>query len=459
MNKEIPLVPQNIEAEIAVLGSIVLNESLIVKLKDELNEDDFYDERNKTIYKAMLALYNDNKNVDLTSVISYLETNSKLEAIGGVDYLSSVFTSNYTSINIDTYVSLVRESSLKRLAIKRLNLLMQEGYDPTINANNYLSHIEEVVFNLSKNRKTAEFTDIESVTQRVSSRIQEATSEVKNKITGITTGYTNLDNVTLGFQKEQLIILAARPAMGKSALAMNLAVNVASYNKNGHATVAVFSLEMGMDQLVERMIACESNIHLSNIRTGNMDGTETRKFFMACKKLAGLNIYFDDSSTTTIEDIRAKCRKQKASPAGLDFVVIDYLQLIDGSSSGAKSRQEEVSKISRGLKMMARELQIPVLALAQLSREVEKRDDKKPIMADLRDSGSIEQDADIVTFLYREDYYKKDKDKEGEQPISEEAILNIAKNRSGSAGVDLDFVFQGRYSKFKQIEKGENHGT
>ncbi len=454
MNKEMAIVPHNIEAEIAVLGSIVLNESLMVELQDEIIPDDFYDERNKTIYKAMLSLYNENKNIDITSVVSHLEASNRLASIGGYDYVASIFNYNYTSMNIQTYLALVKEASLKRTAIQKLGQLTQQGYDPTLDANQYLTRIEETIFDLSKRRKTSEFTYIQTVAERVQKRIQEESIRIQEDITGISTGYGNLNKATLGFQPEQLIILAARPAMGKSALAMNIAVNVAQYNKNGKAVVAVFSLEMGMDQLVERMIASESNIHLSNIRTANMDGTEIRKFTMACNKLSSLNIYFDDSSTTTIEDIRAKCRKQKAS-TGLDFVVIDYLQLIDGSSSGAKSRQEEVSKISRGLKMMARELQIPVLALAQLSREVEKRDDKKPIMADLRDSGSIEQDADIVTFLYREDYYRKDKDKDAEQPISEEAILNIAKNRSGSAGIDLDFVFQGRYSKFKEIDKGE----
>ena len=234
--------------------------------------------------------------------------------------------------------------------------------------------------------------------------------------------------------------------------AMNIAVNAAQANKNGKAVVACFSLEMGMDQLVERMIAADGLLHLQSIKTGQLTGQEPRQYQASCEKLNHLNLYFDDSSLITLEDIRTKCRKLKASP-GLDLVVIDYLQLIDGTGSGAKSRQEEVSKISRGLKMMARELQIPVLALAQLSREVEKRDDKKPIMADLRDSGSIEQDADIVMFLYREEYYNKNKTEE-DKP-SQPAILSIAKNRSGSSGMDLDFIFQGQYSKFTEVEKGE----
>lgn len=454
MNKEMQI-PRNVDAEVAVLGSIFLDESLIVGLLDQLSVDDFFDQRNKIIYKTILELNRTEKSIDHTSIISALEASGKLDAIGGYDYVNTIANYNYTSVNIETYVALVKEASLKRQAITRLGELAQKGYDPNITSAQYLTTIEEVIFDLSKRRKTTDFTDINTVASRVLDRIKQNSNHLQDDITGISTGYKNINKVILGFQPEQLIILAARPGMGKSALAMNIAVNVAQLNQEGNAKVAIFSLEMGMDQLVERMVACESNIPLGNIKTANMDGTEIRRFVAACQKLSKLHIYFDDSSSTSIEDIRVKCRKQQAA-TGLDFVVIDYLQLIDGANSGAKSRQEEVAKISRGLKMMARELQIPVLALAQLSREVDRREDKKPVLADLRDSGSIEQDADIVTFLYREDYYKANKDKPEEQPISSPALLNIAKNRSGEAGVDLDFIFQGRYSKFVETEKGEN---
>lgn len=446
-------VPRNVDAEVAVLGSIFIDESLMVELLDELVPEDFFDSRNKIIYRGITSLYTEHKQIDFTSLVSLLESQSQLDAIGGVDYLNTIINYNYTSMNISTYVSLVKEASLKRKAITSLTDLAQKGYDSSLNANQYLTNIEEVIFDLSKHRKTTNFTFIPEVTNKVLKKVEESTQKKADEITGLSTGYANLNKVTLGFQPEQLIILAARPAMGKSALAMNLAINVAQNNKNGKATVAIFSLEMAMDQLAERMIACESNIHLSNIKTATLDGTEMRKFVMACRKLSALNIYFDDSSVITIEDIRTKCRKLKAA-SGLDFVVIDYLQLIDGANSGAKSRQEEVAKISRGLKMMARELQIPVLALAQLSREVEKRDDKKPMMADLRDSGSIEQDADIVTFLYREDYYKHDDDKAKDEQISQPAQLNIAKNRGGSTET-IDFAFQGRFAKFVEVNKGE----
>ncbi len=445
-------VPRNVEAEMAVLGSIILDETLVVEIMDELSPDDFYDSRNHIIFQAMVNLYTNGKGLDFTTLLSYLESNNMLEQCGGMDYLNSVVNYNYSTMNIDTYVELVREASLKRLTINSLSNLAQKGYDAKVNANDYLTSVEDVIFNLSKKRKTSNFIGINEVTSTVKDKMTK-NSEAKGGITGLSSGFGGLDRITLGFQPEQLIILAARPAMGKSALAMNIAVNVATENKNSKAVVAIFSLEMGMDQLVERMISAEASIDLNLIRSGDIVGSDYRAYETGCDKLNNLNLYFDDSSMVTLEDIRTKCRKLKAT-TGLDFVVIDYLQLIDGTGSGAKSRQEEVSKISRGLKMMARELQIPVLALAQLSREVEKREDKKPIMADLRDSGSIEQDADMVTFLYREEYYNRAKAEE--KPKSQKATLIIAKNRSGTAGVELEFLFEGSHSKFSEIGKETN---
>ena len=451
MNLELQ-VPHNIDAEIAVIGGIFLDESIIVELLDEIEVDDFYDNRNRIIFKAIIELHNQGKNIDMTSVISYLDSVGQLQVVGGIDYLSSLINYSYSTSNMATYVALVKEASLKRIAIDRLNTLAQEGYNNKTAANEYITKVEEAVFDLSKRRKTSNFVTIKEVTETVKANMAKNIGN-DGGITGLNTGFSHLNRATLGFQPEQLIILAARPAMGKSALAMNLAVNVAQHNNNGKANVAVFSLEMAVDQIVERMIAADGSLHLSNLKTGELNGSEMRQYYVSCEKLNRLNLYFDDSSFITIEDIRTKCRKLKAT-TGLDFVVIDYLQLIDGSGSGAKSRQEEVAKISRGLKMMARELGIPVMALAQLSREVEKREDKKPVMADLRDSGGIEQDADIIMFLYREEYYNRDKNQE--KHMSEQAQLIIAKNRGGTAGVELDFMFQGRYAKFMEADKGEN---
>ena len=263
-------------------------------------------------------------------------------------------------------------------------------------------------------------------------------------VIGLDTGFGHLNRYTQGFQDGALIILAARPAMGKSAMAMNLAVNVATKNKGGYASVAIFSLEMSAEQLVERMVACDSNIRLNNIKSGRIAKNDWVRFNTSCAKLGNLNLYFDDSSDSTINSIRAKCRKL-SSDHGLDFVIIDYLQLIESDAASARqSQQERISKISRSLKLMARELNVPVLALSQLSRAVEQRDDKRPVMADLRDSGSIEQDADIVMFIYRDEVYNKATERKGE------ADLIISKNRAGSTHEGLPFIFTGEYSRFKE---------
>ncbi len=442
-----PIIPSNIEAEYAILGCIFIDDSLMISIIDEINLNDFYDNKNKELFNVMYKLYSEKKHIDIASVVSELTASDKLDYIGGISYINSVLNYTYSTSNIDTYISLVKESSLKRQTIDALNNLSQKGYDSNISANEYISSVEEIIFDLSKQRKTEQFTKLDTVLKKVLENT-ERNFENDGGITGLDTGFENLNKATLGLQKGNLIILAARPAMGKSAFAMNLAVQVASKNKGGNATVAVFSLEMGADQLVERMIAAESSINLSTLKKGNLSSTDWRLFGASSHKLASLNLYFDDSSLLTISDIRAKCRKL-SSEKGLDFVVVDYLQLIEGDSN--KSKQEEVSKISRSLKLMARELEVPVVALAQLSREVEKRTDKKPIMADLRDSGSIEQDADIVMFLYREDYYNK----VSERP--NEADLIISKNRSGSAGIELRYIFQGPQAKFKENEQGEQN--
>lgn len=442
-----PVVPSNVDAEVALLGCIFLDEALIVGISDEIAYDDFYDSKNKEIYKAMLSIYQEKKHLDVTTLIAYLNNVELLAQVGGVEYISTIANFTYSTANIDSYVSLVKEAALKRQTIDSLGRLITKGYDANINANDFITTVEEAVFDLSKRRRTEQFSKIEQLTEKVKENT-EKNFHSDGGITGLDTGFNNLNKLTLGLQKENLIILAARPAMGKSAMAMNLAVNIAENNKDGKAVVAIFSLEMGAEQLVERMISCDSKIHISSLKKGNLTSQEWRLFANSSRKLSSLNLYFDDSSTVTVSDIRTKCRKL-ASEVGLDFVVIDYLQLIEGEGNG-RSKQEDVSRISRSLKLMARELQIPVLALAQLSREVEKRDSKKPIMADLRDSGSIEQDADIVSFLYRDEYYNKQSTRQGE------ADLIIAKNRSGSAGIELRYLFQGGFSRFvdNDLEEG-----
>lgn len=438
-------IPCNIEAEIALIGCIFIDENLIVELSDILIPDDFYDAKNRLIYRTMLNLSKEGKSIDVTTVVSTLQATNLLEQCGGMQYISSIADYSYSTLNFESYYKLVSEAAMKRVTINKLTKLAQDGYDSKIEAYEYVDSVEKEIFELSKRRRVDSFKPISVVSKTVMSNTEKNASRT-DEVIGVDTGFGCLNKYTQGFQPGQLIILAARPAMGKSAMAMNLAVNVARKNKSSTATVAIFSLEMSAEQLVERMVACESNIRLNYIKNGHIgDKNSWTRFNTACNKLGKLNLYFDDSSDSTISSIRAKCRKL-ASDASLDFVVIDYLQLIESDSSGTRaSQQERISKISRSLKLMARELNVPVLALSQLSRAVEQRgEDKRPIMSDLRDSGSIEQDADIVMFLYREDYYNRASERKNE------ADLIISKNRSGSTHEGLPFIFTGEYARFKE---------
>ena len=444
-----PTVPQEREAEIALLGSIFIDENIIFEISDLLSPDDFYDSKNRLIYKAMLELSKSGKSIDVTTVLAQLTAFNVLEQSGGIDYISEIADYSYSPRNVETYVELIENASLRRNTINTLSMLAQNGYDSKVSAFDYLEEVEKNIFELSKRRRVDAFKNISNVAKNVYANTEK--NALRNDdVIGLNTGFTSLNKYTQGFQKGNLIILAARPAMGKSAMAMNLAVNVAAKNKNGHGTVAIFSLEMSAEQLVERMVAADSSIRLNQIKNGRISQNDWIRFTTSCSRLGGMNLYFDDSSNSTIASIRAKCRKLSAE-SGLDFVVIDYLQLIESDSSQERaSQQEKISKITRSLKLMARELDVPVLALSQLSREVEKRDDKKPIMADLRDSGSIEQDADIVMFLYRDDYYNHASERKGE------ADLIIAKNRSGSTNEGLPFIFTGEFQRFKEKKDEES---
>lgn len=438
-----PVVPFEKEAEIALLGCIFLDQNIIYQVSDLLSGDDFYDQKNRLIYKAMLDLSRNGRGIDATTVIAQLTVNNVLEQSGGVEYISEIALGGYSTINIESYVDLIESASLRRRAIAVLNDLSQAGYDTGVSAFDYIDYVERNVFDLAKSRRVESFKHISSVSRNVLENTERNAARSQDLV-GLDTGFGCLNKVTQGFQNGSLIILAARPAMGKSAMALNLANNVATKNKNGHASVAIFALEMSAEQLVERMIAADSSIRLDQIKNGSIRKNDWIRFNTSCSKLSGLNLYFDDASDTTIASIRAKCRKLKAD-SGLDFVVIDYLQLIEPDKMSARlSQQEKISKITRSLKLMARELDVPVLALSQLSRNVEQRDDKKPIMADLRDSGSIEQDADIVMFLYRDDYYNKASERKGE------ADLIVSKNRSGSIHEGMPFIFTGEYQRFKE---------
>ncbi|MBN2268897.1 MAG: replicative DNA helicase [Acholeplasmataceae bacterium] len=441
--------PHHHEAEQSVLGTVFLEPKKVVEVIDQLNPDDFYALSHSLIYKAMKDLYQENSKIDYATIAARLEAEQTLGKAGGMTYLLELSESVPSTAHLETYIDLVKDGSLKRQVIRLAGEILEEGYQGANSAGEYLTRAEESIFALSQKRKTTVFLELSEVITEVKEKT-ERNRDKKGDVTGLRTGFSNLDHFTNGLQPEELIILAARPSMGKSAFAMNLALNVAKRNKDGKAGVAIFSLEMSNEQLVSRMLSAEANIENTKIKTGKLTSREWQFLEGGMQSLSRLPIVFDDSSSVTVSDIRAKCRKI-AQQGRLDFVVIDYLQLIKADDSRSGNRQEEVAKISRGLKQMARELKVPILALSQLSRDVEKREDKRPILSDLRESGSIEQDADIVMFLYRNDYYERNAESK-----TGEVELSIAKNRQGAAGITLKFRFDTEFSRFTvQTEREE----
>ncbi len=439
--------PYHKEAEQSVLGAIFLDPKIIVSVMDQLDTEDFFEHAHIVIYQAMRDLYQENLKIDYASVGSRLEQAQELAKAGTMKYILELADFVPSTAHIETYIDLVKDGSLKRQVIQLAGEILEEGYKGDAEANNYLTMAEERIFALAQKRKTSAFSIISEVIKEVKDKTEKNRNK-KGGITGLHTGFENLDRLTAGLQPEELIILAARPSMGKSALAMNLALNIAKHNKEGKAGVAIFSLEMSNEQLAARMLSTEANVENNKIKTGNLTSKEWQHLEGGIQSLSLLTISFDDSASVTVADIRAKCRKL-SQEGKLDFVIIDYLQLIKGDEKSG-NRQEEVARISRSLKQMARELKIPILALSQLSREVEKREDKRPVLADLRESGSIEQDADIVMFLYRGDYYIHDPEKK-----TGDVELSIAKNRQGMAGIRLSFRFDTEYSRFTAKEDRE----
>ena len=435
-------VPYNLESEQAILGCVLIDNEIMTSLSDEMTVQDFYDRRHQIIFSAMLNIYKNQMEIDFTTLIAELQIKNQLVEAGGAVYLSSLIDAVYTTANIADYVQIVQDAALKRNVIAAATSIAEAGYNANYDSAGYIDYAERLLLDLAKRRRTEGFVPIDTVLENVKN-IMLANRAKAGEITGLATGFDKLDEVTLGLQKDNLVILAARPAMGKSAFAMNIAINAATRNikETGEPiSVALFSLEMSQEQIVQRMTAAQARVNLTNIQKGLLSQKEMLLVESANDELGALNIYFCDQGTVTVADIRAKCRKQKAS-GGLDLVIIDYLQLINGSGKTG-NRQEEVANISRSLKQMARELGVPVVALSQLSREIDKREDKRPIMADLRESGSIEQDADIVMFLYRDGYYNKNSEK-----VSNHTELIIAKNRGGVTGT-IEFLFQGEYQLF-----------
>ncbi|MDF2903631.1 MAG: replicative helicase [Bacillus sp. (in: firmicutes)] len=434
------LPPQNIEAEQAVLGAIFLEPQALTLASEILIPEDFYRSSHQKIFSVMLNLNDQGKAVDLITVTEGLAATKLLEDTGGVGYLSELAASVPTAANIEYYAKIVEEKSLLRRLIRTATGIAQDGYSREDEVTTLLGEAEKSILEVAQRKNAGAFHNIKDVLVRTYDNI-ELLNNRKGDVTGIATGFSELDRMTAGFQRNDLIIVGARPSVGKTAFALNIAQNVAT--KTGE-NVAIFSLEMGAEQLVMRMLCAEGNINAQNLRTGALTDEDWGKLTMAMGSLSNAGIFIDDTPGVRIGEIRSKCRRLKQEH-GLGMVLIDYLQLIQGDGRSGENRQQEVSEISRTLKQLARELEVPVIALSQLSRGVEQRQDKRPMMSDIRESGSIEQDADIVAFLYRDDYY----DKETENKNIIEII--IAKQRNGPVGtVQLAFVKE--YNKFVNLE-------
>ncbi len=437
------LLPQNIEAEEAVLGAILVNPEVITKVVETLKPESFYKPAHKYVYEAMLQLFNTNERIDLVSVSDVLSYNSRLEAVGGRAFINDLSYKTITTSNIEYYARIVQEKAVKRSLINAGSEIVSFGYD--LNPiDESLENAEKLIFDIASRKATTDLHHIKELVLNTYEKI-EYRYEHKDELLGLRTDFYELDTMTNGLQKSDLIIVAARPSMGKTAFALNMAQNVAIKEK---VPVAIFSLEMSKEQLVQRMLCSQAEVDTQRLKTGNMQSKDWDKLANAMNDFANAPIYIDDTSGATLTDIRAKCRRLKMEQSDLGLVVIDYLQLME--SSGREDRMQQISAISRGLKTLARELDIPVIALSQLSRAVESRTDKRPMLSDLRESGAIEQDADIVMFIYRDEYYKKteDDDEVTKATSKGESEIIIAKHRNGPVGT-VKLLFQGNITKFK----------
>ena len=442
----IKTLPNNIEAEESVLGACFLSKYALQKACESLTPDSFYDEKNGKIFAAMNALVDEKTPIDITTVTGYLKKNNQLTEIGGVEYLTEVLNFVPTASNIDYYIKNVEDASILRKLIETATDIASEGYRTDETVNEILDNSEKKILNIVKNRKSSEFRSIKDILQKTQSDL-ERLSEHKGEVTGLATGWYDIDKLTTGLHPNELIIIAARPAMGKTVFALNLATHAAMTQDK---SVALFNLEMSAEQLAMRIISSLGQVDGFKLRTGNLMNTDWKRINEAVSQLSNTNLVMDDTPGITIGEIRAKCRRLASSEKGLALVVIDYLQLISGGKNYGANRQQEVSDISRSLKTLAVELQVPVIALSQLSRSVEAREDKRPIMSDLRESGSIEQDADIVAFLYRDDYYKKEARNEDNTSIVE---LIIGKHRNGPTAT-VELLFKKDTSTMLNLSKG-----
>ncbi|MCT4542046.1 MAG: replicative DNA helicase [Vallitalea sp.] len=433
------LPPYSLEAEQSVIGSMILDREAIATAMETLNSDDFYQPDLKLIYGLIVDLYNNSKAVDLVTLENKLKDEGVLDQIGGISYLSKLAMSVPTSAHIKNYAQIVKEKSVLRNLIKTSREIIAESYDGKNKLEDILNDAEEKIFNVMQDRRTQEFSSIKDLVVPTLNKI-ESIHKNQGKVTGIPTGFIDLDYKTAGLQPSDLILIAARPSMGKTAIALNMAQHAAIKE---NASTAIFSLEMSKDQLVNRLLCSEAMVDAQKVRTGDLEDEDWAKIASGSSVLSRAPIYIDDTPGITVAEMKAKCRKLKLEK-GLDLILIDYLQLMSGNGK-IESRQQEISEISRSLKALAREMEAPVVALSQLSRACESRADHRPMLSDLRESGAIEQDADVVMFLYRDEYYNP------ETEAKNQGELIIAKQRNGPTGT-VHLVWMGQYTKFASMD-------
>lgn len=435
-------IPQNLEAEMSVLGVCFLNKYALDKICEELSADMFFSDQNKKVFEAIKELHAAKIPLDITTIKDELDKKKNLNSIGGIEYLSEVIDSVATAANVDYYIEIVREKATLRNLIETATEIVTDAYSTEENINSVLDTAEKNILNVIKARQTSEFMPITTVLRNAQEHLEQL-AQNKSLITGLETGFYEFDKATSGLHEGEMIIIAARPGMGKTALALNVAANAAF---NTEKAVAIFNMEMPAEALVNRMISAIGGIDQKKLQTGNLQHNDWKRYNEAMSQLADTNIYIEDNAGITIQEIRAKCRRLANQEKGLGLVVIDYLQLITSAGRKTDSRQQEVSDISRAIKTMAMELKVPVIALAQLSRNAEKRENNIPMLADLRESGSIEQDADLVMFIHRKDYYQDKGELNKVTNVPCDVI--IAKHRKGATG-KFQLLFELNMSNFR----------
>lgn len=433
-------IPANIEAEQAVLGTIFFENYMMKTITDKLTDSDFYYPNHKIIFRVMKDLFHQGISIDYVTVVNNLESLNLLSKAGGAEYVTQLANTVPSTSNFLHYINIVKDKAVIRKLQDTCNQILEDSKTVT-NTPNFIDEVEKNILSVTKERRSSDFRDVSDVASQTLENIAKQAQNTSD-ITGLDTKYYMLNQYTLGLQPSDLIIIAARPSVGKTAFALNLALNVGKLKKKPH--IAFFSLEMGVEQLVMRLLSCQAQVDNTAMRKGSLNPIEWEKLQHAAKALEETNIYFDDAGTVKVTEVRSKCRKLKQDDK-LDLVIIDYLQLLSGSDAYRGNRVQEVSEISRVLKEMARELKVPVVALSQLSRNLERRENKRPMMADLRESGSIEQDADIIIFLYNP--AEKDQDDSNKNQVE----FNIAKNRSGVTS-EFSLLFNKNMSNFNNLK-------